>query len=246
MNALRRYPVALVCALIVATLSGGTLPRVHADEPSAADLLARVQAVYADATDVKGTFVQEVTNVTFGRTATARGRLWLRRPGKMRWEYQARPRRGQPAAIAKVFVSNGVELYLVDHENQQIVKRALADNLLPSAITFLAGTGDLAADFKPSLDTSGTYGTRTERVLLLTPRVPSPRFQKLYLVIDPATAQVRRTILIDAGGNTNRFTFSHLDLAAKNADFLFEVDLRNRHLKAYRLVEEAPATEIRR
>ncbi|MBE7452365.1 MAG: outer membrane lipoprotein carrier protein LolA [Kofleriaceae bacterium] len=108
-------------------------------------------------------------NATFGRKDISDGQLWIRKPGKMRWDYYGKKQKDKPLAIAKHFISNGTYLYVVDRENKQVIKKDLQKNLLPTAVTFLYGKGDPAADFTPAIDKSGTYGAKSDHVLKLTP-----------------------------------------------------------------------------
>src|SRR5688572_4521163 len=55
--------------------------------PTAAEILTGVQKFYASISDVNAKFRQEVVNATFGRTDKSDGILWIRKPGKMRWDY---------------------------------------------------------------------------------------------------------------------------------------------------------------
>lgn len=197
--------------------------------------MADVQKTYAGVTDMTAVFEQKVTNVTFGRTSVVGGQVWLKRPSKMRWDYSAKPRKGQPPKTVKSFVSDGTTLHIIDLENQQILKTPVKDSQLPVAVAFLSGKAAWAADFRAKLDTSGTYGTADDHVVLLTPKRPSIAYKKLYFVVDPATMQVRQSILIDAAGNTNHFSFTSTDLKASNKDSFFQVDLTSPAFASFRI-----------
>jgi len=205
--------------------------------PTPAEVLSGMQKVYADASDVSVSFRQEVTNTTFGHTAKSDGTLLIRRPGKMRWDYFAKERRGKPRTIDRHFISNGITLYVVEPDNLQVIKKDLKKNLLPTVITFLYGKGDLAADFTPKFDTSGTYGTKDDHVLALAPKKPATQYKRLFLVVDRGTLQVKESIVIDAAGNKNHFFFSALNLKAAAKDAHFELDLKSPAFSRYRIVE---------
>ena len=214
--------------------------------PTAAEVMAGVQKFYAGISGVKAKFRQEVTNVTFGRTDISDGSLLIKKPGNMRWQYFSKKRKGK-VSIAKDFISNGSFLYVVDYENKQIIKKDLQKNLLPTAITFLYGKGDLAADFNAVLDSSGKYGGKGDLVLQLVPKAQSAQYKTLHLVVDPATFRVKESIIVDAAGNKNHFRFYEPDFGATIEDKAFQFSEKNPAVKAFRVidgdkVDAAPAT----
>jgi outer membrane lipoprotein carrier protein len=215
-----------------------------ATAPTAADILAGVQKFYAGITGVTAKFRQEVTNATFGKSEKSDGQLFISKPGKMRWNYFAKQRKGKEQTLAKEFISDGIMLYVVDHENKQVIKKDLQKNLLPTAITFLYGKGDLANDFIPSLDTASGFGAvKGDQVLKLTPKQPTAQYKFLYLVVDPGSSRVKESIIVDAAGNTNHFRFYEPEFNAKiDPVTTYAFSLRNPKVKNYRVVDgDAPA-----
>ena len=214
--------------------------------PTAAEILTGVQKFYASITDVNAKFRQEVVNATFGRSDKSDGVLWIHKPGKMRWDYYGKKQKDKPLAVAKHFISNGAYLYVVDRENKQVIKKDLQKNLLPTAITFLYGKGDLAADFTPEMDTTGTFGTKADHVLKLTPKNKSAQYKFLYLVVDPSNFRVKESIIIDSANNKNHFKFYEPNFKASVKDDWFEFNEKSPTVKNYRIVDgdapEKPAT----
>ncbi|MEZ4398479.1 MAG: outer membrane lipoprotein carrier protein LolA [Kofleriaceae bacterium] len=212
------------------------LPKRVATAPSAAEVMTGVQKFYAGVAQVKTKFRQEVTNAAFGRTDVSDGSLLIKKPGNMRWQYFSKKRKGK-VTIAKDFISNGSYLYVVDYENKQVIKKDLQKNLLPTAVTFLYGKGDLGAEFTPSLDTSGKYGGKGDLVLLLTPKNASAQYKTLHLVVDPSDYRVKESIIIDAAGNKNHFRFYAPDFkSAVDAKF-FQFSEKSPAVKSFRVVD---------
>lgn len=212
----------------------------EAGPKTAAQVLADVQKTYAGVAEMQTVFEQKVTNVAFGHTKVVGGKAWLKRPGKMRWDYDAKPRKGQPPKTAKSFVSDGTTLWIVELENQQILKSSVKDHLLPVAVAFLSGSATWTADFKAKLDASGTYGNANDHVVLLTPKTASAAYKKLYLVVDPATVQVRESIIIDAADNVNHFSFTSTNLATTTKEHFFVVDESSPMFANFRIVNVTP------
>jgi outer membrane lipoprotein carrier protein len=209
--------------------------------PTAAEILAGVQKFYGGISGVNAKFRQEVVNSTFGRSEISDGYVRIQKPGKMRWEYYEKKKAGKPRVISKDFISNGKYLYVVDRDNKQVIKKDLQKNLLPTAITFLYGKGDLAADFTPEIDKTGTFGDKGAHVLKLTPKSPSAQYKFLYLVVDPTTFRVKESIIIDAAGNKNHFRFYEPNFNASEKESTFELDDKAPALKNFRIVDgDAP------
>ena len=176
-------------------------PRVAA-RLSANDVVKKVQSFYLNTQHLTALFRQTYTNTSFGKKSVSDGKVWIKKPGKMRWDYK-----GKKKKIKKSFISDGTMLWAVEHDNKQVMRTKIDDEVLPVAVTFLFGKGDLAKDFAPSLDTSGTYGKNKDYVLELTPRAPSAQYKKLYLVVDASNYRVKQSIVLEASGNTNHFRF---------------------------------------
>jgi outer membrane lipoprotein-sorting protein len=204
---------------------------------SADQVVARVQDFYKETQQLTAKFRQTYTNQTFGRPTVSDGMVWIKKPGKMRWDYQ-----GRRGTVRKSFISDGSTLWSVEHDNKQVARMNLENNLLPVAVTFLYGKGNLATDFTAKLDTSGTYGAKTDHVLELKPRKPSAQYKTLYLVVDPKDFRVKQSIVIEASGNSNHFRFFEPDTKKTVADTWFVFN--EREFKHYRLFEpdkEKPA-----
>jgi outer membrane lipoprotein carrier protein len=204
-----------------------------ATAPTASDVVDKVQAFYAGINQVTASFRQSVTYDTFGSTKTSDGKLWIQKPGKMRWDYYDKKK--SKITTKKSFISNGAYLYMVEHDNKQVVKKNLQKDLMPVAVSFLYGKGDLKAEFTPELDRSGTYGGKAEVVLKLTPKKASAQYKNLILVVNPENYRVTQSIIIDSSNNVNHFRFYQPDFKAKVDARWFEFDEKS--VKSYRMVD---------
>jgi len=200
---------------------------------SAAEVVDRVQQFYAGIKQVSAQFRQAVTNDTFGSTKTSDGSVWIMKPGKMRWDYLEK--RKNDAVVKKSFISNGTSLYVVEHDNKQVVKKNLQQDLMPVAVSFLYGKGDLKTEFTPELDKSGKYGEKDSLVLKLTPRQPSAQYKNLYLVVSPADFHVSQSVIVDSSNNVNHFRFFAPDFKTPIKESSFEFDERS--VKNYRVID---------
>jgi len=170
-------------------------------------VVGKVQKFYVRTQRLTAKFRQTYTNKTFGTKRVSDGKLYIKKPGKMRWDYYAKKRKGKKAPVEKTFVSDGAMLWAVEHDQKQYARQDLKKNLLPVAITFLYGKGDLRRDFTATLDGSGTFGTKSDYVLRLVPKKPSAQYKTLYLVVDPGNFRVKHSVVLEPSGNKNHFQF---------------------------------------
>jgi outer membrane lipoprotein-sorting protein len=213
---------ALVVALLL--VASGTA----AAQPSAANVLASVDQAYAGINTATMAFDQTVTSATFGGPGqTSRGWMWIERPGKLRWEYQQTRKR--TTTTTKIFVTDGTTVTAIDKPNKQAVRGPLCANLTPAALSFLAGSGSLAASFTPTLGTV----TQSSIELELTPIQASAQFTKLVLTVDPTSYQVTKSVITDRAGNTNQFEFSKVTTGAAIKAGVFQVSLKKLKAQNY-------------
>ncbi|HLL54787.1 MAG TPA: outer membrane lipoprotein carrier protein LolA [Myxococcaceae bacterium] len=167
--------------------------------PEVKDLVDRMQAFYEKTGDFTSSFKQEYTYKAFKRTQTSSGKVTFKKPALMRWEYE------KPAP--KTFVLTGEKVYVYDPEARTLTKASIGSNQLSVSVTFLWGRGKLADEFAITrVACDKCQGTLLE----LTPYKPDPRFRKARFEVDPKTAQVLRSIVIDPDGSENAITFAEL------------------------------------
>ncbi len=165
---------------------------------SADEVVKKVQAYYAGTQKLRARFRQEYTNTTFGTSSQSDGVVWIMKPGKMRWDY-AKPEK-------KYFISDGTTLWVYEEAAKQAFQQSLKDQVLPVAVTFLYGQGNLAAEFNAQLD-PGKYGGKDDLCIKLTPKKPEAQYKNLWLVVDPADFHVKESVILEASDNLNHFTF---------------------------------------
>ena len=141
------------------------------------------------------------------------GVLWLKRPGKMRWEY-LQPRQ-------KLFISDGKRAYFyVSGESQ--ARRADVKKLddLHSPLRYLLGKTRLEKEFEGlRLGPAGSMQSGNV-VLVGRPVALADRVEEVRLEINPAFEIVRIEI-IELGGSRTEFRFQRLNANLPAADNLF-------------------------
>lgn len=167
----------------------------------AAEVVARVQAVYEGTETFQANFRQTFRHrLNPGREKTAAGVVYLQKPGRMRWEYHDPDR--------KLIVSDGSTLWVYEPSEEQVFEQALGESDLPTAVTFLLGSGSLAAEFSAELVDDDGEGASDRYILRLRPKTPSSQFSQLLLVVRSNDFQVVRTVVVDHSENTNSIEFA--------------------------------------
>src|SRR5262245_27769417 len=90
-------------------------PAWRPENPS--DVLVMVQAFYDGTKDLEAKFKQTYWNPTYGEKKDTSGKLKLKKPGKMVWDYSD----GEDAD----YFANGDTLWMVEHDTRQVIKTSI-------------------------------------------------------------------------------------------------------------------------
>lgn len=176
-------------ALAAASASGGE---------SAERTLDRLQSWLDGADRLSGRFEQQLVSDAFGEDIVEHGRLFITRPGMMRWEYDDPER--------KLALVRGDETLLFLEEDEQLIRGMLDPE--ESALTrLLAGTDPLAALFDVAaaeVDGRGIEG------LSLTPRGGSRAVEEVVLSVRKRDGAIVAAEILDPAGNRMRYRFPDL------------------------------------
>ncbi|MBV8842753.1 MAG: outer membrane lipoprotein carrier protein LolA [Bryobacterales bacterium] len=138
-----------ICALLLAA----GLPAARG--ASLDDLLKGIEQHYNTAKTLQADFVQTYTYR--GRKTTEKGALYLRKPGRMRWQYS------MPAG--KLWVSDGEFVYSYDPDEKRVEKSKLKESGdLQAPLAFLLGKLNFHDDFRQF--TASPEGADTKIVAL--------------------------------------------------------------------------------
>src|SRR4051794_6749346 len=177
-------------------------------------VVERMQHNYDEAKDFRARFSQKFTNVAFGRTKVSAGQITFKKPGRMRWDYDA--------PEAKMFLSTGQLLWMYDPEDKQAIKQDLKQSQLPAALSFLLGKGRIADEFEIAPAGEVPYGTPNDYRLALRPKQPQATYKAITFVVDPKSFLVVESVLVNAQGDVNDITFTDLKVNTKVPDSVFK------------------------
>jgi outer membrane lipoprotein carrier protein len=176
--------------------------------PALNETALRVQKTYEQTRDLTARFTQETTSAALGRTQAAAGRVSIRKPGKMRWDYEGKG--GKPG---QVLVSDGATLWIYNPEDRSVIRSEIGGALERTPLAFLMGLGELTRDFEVGRPPDGlALGRPGDTLLALTPKEPVAALKTLSLAVDPARALVTAALIEDPFGNRTRLAFEDIRL----------------------------------
>jgi len=200
-------------ALALAVLVALALP-VAAQTPTLDDVIRGVESAYGKMTDLKGEFVQSALNKSLNQTIDAKGVVYLKKGGKLRWEY-AEPTKQE-------IVSDGKTIWIYTPQLNQVNTGAAPEALSGPAGSFLSGLGKLRQHFNVRfLNPAQPKDADGNVVLDLTPKQPLPTLARLVLSLDAKTYDVRKAVVYDQFENTVTMTFTKVAVNTGLPDKLF-------------------------
>ena len=191
----------LLAAFAAAAIVAGAFPR--AAEPTAPELARSLQHKYDGITDFSADFVHKYRGGVLKKELTESGRLLVKKPGKMRWDYKAPEQ--------KLFVSDGVKVYsYIPQDKQVFVSSIPPGDQIGTPTMFLSGKGNLTRDFTPSLVPAQSGATSGTRALKLVPKAPQRDYDWLVIEVAPGSLELRGLVTVDAQGGQSSFSFTNL------------------------------------
>ncbi len=208
-------------ASFVATLpaaSGEPAPPRLAPDPEAVALIERVEAYHQSLPHFEARFEQRFSPRIFGRDRVETGRLTVKRPGRMRWDYEA--------PESKAFVSDGNNTWFHVPADQQVVvgafggdgQRADGEGGGLNPLEFLTGDATILDHFDALLGNEATAGLHT---VSLVPRQANGEITSLSLTVDADSGRIQGIESEDLEGNRTTFRFSDFRYGPPPEDSLF-------------------------
>ena len=180
------------------------------------EIVNKIQAFYAQASDYQATFVQTTAHKMFsGRLERAYGTVKFKKGGLMRWEY-TKPEK-------KFFIYDGKTLWIYEPEVPQVFSGSADAERLRRALAFLSGDGKILDEYNVKSLNPVKYGYPEGVVLGLTPKDKQSPYKRIELYIDKKDHHVARSVVVDHENNRNRLDFSNPKLGNNftDKDFFF-------------------------
>lgn len=193
---MRRAISGLALVLLVASA-------VPAAAQSLDDVVREIETVYGRMTDLRADFTQTAFNKSLNQTIPARGTVYLKKGGKLRWEYV------EPTP--QEIVSDGKKLWVYTPTLNQANVADAPEALAGPAGSFLAGLGRLRNEFQVRfLNPAQPKDSEGNWALDLTPKQPLPTMTRLILSVDPKSWEIRKAVVHDQFENTVTMRFTKM------------------------------------
>jgi len=176
-----------------------------------------IQKRYESISDFRAEFVQTARSVALSGAGgsgvnVSRGTAVFAKPGKMRWSYEE----PEPSLV----VSDGKTLWLYDPARAEVQRTSVIDGYLSGAgIQFLLGKGDIRRDFRVTAVACAEGAGELE----LVPRTDAS-YEKLRVLADLASGELRRTTIFDLLGNVTEVEFDDIRANQHPADGVFRFE----------------------
>jgi outer membrane lipoprotein carrier protein len=178
------------------------------------DVVRDIEAAYSRMTDLRADFTQTAFNKSLNQTIPAQGAVYLKKGGKLRWEYK------EPTP--QEIVSDGKKLWVYTPSLNQVNVGDAPDALAGPAGSFLAGLGRLREQFNVRfLNPAQPRDAEGNWVLDLTPKQPLPTLARLILSLEPRAWDVRAAVVYDQFENTVTMRFTKVAINSSLPDRLF-------------------------
>jgi outer membrane lipoprotein carrier protein len=208
----------LLLALLALTFVGGTaaLPGIALAQtpPSLDDVVRGLESAYGKMNDLKAEFSQTAFNKSLNQSIPAQGTVYLKKGGKLRWEYTD--------PTPQEIVSDGKTLWVYTPTLSQVNVGPAPEALSGPAGSFLSGLGKLREHFTVRFLNPADPKDKDGNVALdLTPKQSLPTMTRLILSVDPKSWEARRAVIYDQFDNTVTMQFSKITVNTGLADKLF-------------------------
>jgi outer membrane lipoprotein carrier protein len=189
-----RHQLLALAALAAMGLPAAALPNIHA-------VAEAVDARYNGLRSLQAEFTEIYQGS--GTERTESGTLWLKKPGKMRWEYRS--------PEEKLFVGDGKDAWLylpVDRQARRSSMRKLRD--LRSPLAFLLGKTKLEKELQGLSFAPDVVAWKPDDVVLRgVPRGMEDRVRQVLLEITPQH-QIARIMIHGVDDSITEYRFSDL------------------------------------
>lgn len=177
------------------------------------ELIKGIQGQYEKTKDLTADFEQETHVKMLERIRRAKGKVYLKKPGKMLWQYEGRHK--------KDIVINGDRMWVYDPFPNQVTITDLSK--VPHSqiyMTFLTGMGDLRKDFRSAgegiiITDEGHYRMR------LIPKDPKSPLTNLTLLVNKNSFQIMASSFSGLQGDLTVIKYQNIRTNQKLSDSLF-------------------------
>ncbi len=171
------------------------------------DAVKQLQARYEKMKDMQADFFQKTKIEGFERPVTSAGKVYIKKPGRLRWDYL------DPASEQIYVNHDDVKVYVPEHKQVLIGKLTqMAASQAP--LELLQGAAKLDESFDVEPTVGKERGPGGVPLITLIPKtkesVSTQNLQKIVVEVFPRSYFIRMVALHEISGNVAVFEFSNL------------------------------------
>lgn len=186
------------------------------------EVVKQLQSRYEKTKDLQADFTQKTTIEGFGRPITSSGKVYIKKPGRLRWNYL-------DPSVEDIYVyRDDVKVYVPEHKQVLVGKLTqMAASKAPLELLLGAAKLDESFDIEPTQGKG--RGVGGIRLLTLLPKSQEGEarrsLQRIELEVFPKTYFIRTVTLYEMSGNVASFEFSSLQSNMGLGDAFFDLKL---------------------
>jgi len=216
-----RLWVLAIGAMLAVSVSYPVLGEDGGDEQArkeVREVMKHLQARYEKTKDLQADFTQKTTIEGFERPMTSSGKVYIKKPGRLRWNYL------EPSAEDIYVQGDDVKVYVPEHKQVLVGKLThMAASRAP--LELLQGAAKLDASFDAEPTPGKSRGVGGIRLVTLVPKSHDAEahgtVQRIVVEVFPKTYFIRSLSLHEVSGNVSNFEFSSLQSNIGLDDDLF-------------------------
>ncbi len=184
------------------------------------DLLQLIQKQYQSIRSFSGRFIQSSHRADTGTgPKKAEGLVSYKRPGKMRWLYEA--------PEEQLLVTNGQTMWLFDPLLENVTVQKLDKITEGTALSFLLGLGNLQADFIHREISKNLLIGKDGLIVELEPKKSTANLAFIQLNVHPETYNLQTIALMDQQDNYRTIQLMNMKYNLEIEDNFFEFTVTN-------------------
>ena len=184
------------------------------------DLLHLIQKQYQSIQSFSGRFIQSSHRVdTETGPKKAEGLVSYKRPGKMRWLYEA--------PEEQLLLTNGQTMWLYDPLLENVTVQKLEKITEGTALSFLLGLGNLQADFIHREISKNLLIGQDGLTVELEPKKSTANLAFIQLNVHPETYNLQTISLMDQQDNYRTIQLMNMKYNLEIEDKFFEFTVKN-------------------
>jgi outer membrane lipoprotein carrier protein len=186
------------------------------------EVVKQLQARYEKMKDMQADFSQKTKIEGFERPVTSAGKVYIKKPGRLRWDYL-------DPATEQIYVNqDDVKVYVPEHK-QVLVGKLTQMAASKAPLELLQGAARLEESFEIEPTPGKDRGVGGTPLITLIPKAKeqesTQNLQKIIVEVFPKTYFIRTVSLHEVSGNIAVFEFSNLkpNVGLGNEVFDFKV-----------------------